>query len=246
MLGLPPCRPDLKTIDEISNTIGSQVQRFTVEDLERMNKERRQAGGTVMKYEDFIASPHGQVNDKLPPWAVTALETQTPPAPFAPSREGERPQSLKGIKVLELCRIIAGPCIGRILAEYGADVLKVTSPNLPDVPWFQVDVNMGKHAADIDLKTPDGREVFEKLLDEADVVLDGYRPGAIEKLDYGPPALVERGIKRGKGYVYVNENCFGYEGEWAYRAGWQQIADCVSLQTSFNSLAQAYTDRQTR
>lgn len=229
MIGLPPFRPDLKTIGEISDAIESHVQRFTVEELEQMNKERRQAGVTAMKYEDFIATSHGQVNNKLPPWAITTLETETPPAPFAPVPEGEKPQILRGTKVLELCRIIAGPCIGRILAEYGADVLKVTSPNLPDVPWFQVDVNMGKHAAEIDLKTPQGREVFEKLLEEADIVLDGYRPGAIEKLGYGPQALAERGLKRGKGYVYVNENCFGYQGEWAYRAGWQQIADCVSV-----------------
>jgi crotonobetainyl-CoA:carnitine CoA-transferase CaiB-like acyl-CoA transferase len=58
---------------------------------------------------------------------------------------------LEGIKVLELCRIIAGPTIGRILAEYGADVLKVTGPGLSDVPFFQVDGNMGKHATEIDL-----------------------------------------------------------------------------------------------
>ncbi|OIW22878.1 CAIB/BAIF family protein [Coniochaeta ligniaria NRRL 30616] len=228
MIGLPPFRPDLKTIDAISNEIESHVQQFTIKELELMNKDRRQAGVSAMTYGDFVATPHGQVNSKLPPWAVTTLETETPPAPFSPIRDGERPRILQGIKVLELCRIIAGPCIGRILAEYGADVLKITSPNLPDVPWFQVDVNMGKHAAELDLKTPEGRQVFEKLLEEADVVLDGYRPGAIEKLGYGPQALVERGIKRGKGYVYVNENCFGYEGEWAYRAGWQQIADCVT------------------
>jgi crotonobetainyl-CoA:carnitine CoA-transferase CaiB-like acyl-CoA transferase len=50
---------------------------------------------------------------------------------------------LEGIKVLELCRIIAGPTIARILGEYVADVLKVTGPNLNDVPFFQVDGNMG-------------------------------------------------------------------------------------------------------
>ena len=130
--------------------------------------------------------------------------------------------------MLEMCRIIAGPVIGRILAEYGADVLKITSPNLSDVPFFQVDGNMGKHAAEADLKTPQGRKEFERLLAEADVILDGYRPGALEKLGYGPKSLAELAKKRGKGYVYVNENCFGYEGEWAGRAGWQQIADCVS------------------
>lgn len=128
---------------------------------------------------------------------------------------------------MELCRIIAGPTVTRILAEYGADVLKITSPNLPDVPFFQVDGNMGKHAADLDLKTEAGRQEFEKLLADVDVIVDGYRPDALEKLGYGPKAMAAMAEKRGKGIVYVNENCFGYEGEWAGRAGWQQIADCV-------------------
>lgn len=164
------------------------------------------------------------MNIQLPPWSVDNLENSTPPQPLP--RTGDR-RVLSGVKVLELCRIIAGPVIGRILAEYGADVLKITSPNLSDVPFFQVDGNMGKHAAELDLKTPEGRESFEQLLAEADVVLDGYRPGALEKLGYGPKAMAELAQRRGKGFVYVNENCFGYEGEWAGRPGWQQIADCV-------------------
>ena len=118
--------------------------------------------------------------------------------------------------------------ITRILAEYGADVLKITSPNLSDVPFFQVDGNMGKHAADLDLKTDAGRKIFEELLADADVVVDGYRPGALEKLGYGCTRLTELAKARGKGIVYVQENCFGHEGEWADRPGWQQIADCVS------------------
>lgn len=137
-----------------------------------------------------------------------------------------------------MCRIIAGPTVTRILAEYGADVLKITSPSLSDVPFFQVDGNMGKHAADLDLKSEAGRKEFEKLLDDVDVIVDGYRPGALDKLGYGAEAMAALAHKRGKGIVYVNENCFGYEGEWAGRAGWQQIADCVSI--LFNSPQKAY------
>lgn len=133
-----------------------------------------------------------------------------------------------------MCRIIAGPTVTRILAEYGADVLKITSPNLSDVPFFQVDGNMGKLAADLDLKTENGRKEFEKLLDDVDVIVDGYRPGALDKLGYGAEAMAALAKKRGKGIVYVNENCFGYEGEWAGRAGWQQIADCVSYQIQYS------------
>lgn len=62
---------------------------------------------------------------------------------------------------------------------------------------------MGKHAAELDLKTEDGRRCFETLLTDVDIVVDSYRPGAIEKLDYGPQALAEMAKQRGKGIVYL-------------------------------------------
>jgi hypothetical protein len=210
-----------------------------------MNAARRQAGVPALKHEDFIKTEHvstyihgvqetmkltrdqGKTNMALPPWSVENLESETPKCPLT-LNSSQPTRILAGIKVLELCRIIAGPIITRILGEYGADVLKITSPNLSDVPFFQVDGNMGKHAAELDLKSSEGRAEFDRLLAEADVVVDGYRPGALEKLGYGATALTELAKKRGKGFVYVNENCFGYEGEWAGRPGWQQIADCVS------------------
>ncbi|RAH73476.1 CAIB/BAIF family enzyme [Aspergillus aculeatinus CBS 121060] len=227
MIGLEGQRPDLTDYEEIIKVIESHVQKYSAAELEEMNKERRQAGVTAFKYEDFIQTPHGKLNVQEPAWKVTRLSGDLPPTPFPASRSGSK-RILEGVKVLELCRIIAGPTVARILSEYGADVLKITSPKLSDVPFFQVDGNMGKHAADLDLKSEDGRRQFEELLADADVLVDGYRPGALEKLGYGPDALAALAEKRGKGIVVVNENCFGYEGEWAGRPGWQQIADCVS------------------
>jgi hypothetical protein len=163
---------------------------------------------------------------------VSSLEGVSPPAPFTPTNLGctlnNTSQPLSGIRVLELCRIIAGPSIGRTLAEYGASVMKITSPDLPDVPFFQVDGNVGKHCCDIDLKSVSGRKTFEELLQSADVILNGYRPGALEKLGYGPQEIIKKVRHRGKGIVYVTENCFGPSGEWSGRPGWQQIADCVT------------------
>ncbi|KAL4997900.1 CoA-transferase family III domain-containing protein [Aspergillus recurvatus] len=226
MIGLQGHRPDLTDYEEIIKVIESHVQKYSAAELEEMNKERRQAGVTAFKYEDFIKTPHGQLNVQQPPWKVTKLPGDLPPTPFP--ADGGSKKILKGVKVLELCRIIAGPTVARILTEYGADVLKITSPHLSDVPFFQIDGNMGKHAADLDLKTPEGREIFETLLADADVLVDGYRPGALDRLGYGASALAALAERRGKGIVYVNENCFGYEGEWAGRPGWQQIADCVT------------------
>ncbi|KAJ4862583.1 coA-transferase family III domain-containing protein [Trichoderma breve] len=224
MIGLEPYRPDLATHEDIVQTIESAVKRFTVDELEELNAQNRQAGIKAYTHAEFLKTPHGKTNMSLPPWSVESLEDKTPQIPL----QTKDNRLLSGIKVLELCRIIAGPTITRILGEYGAEVIKVTAPYLSDVPFFQVDGNMGKRATDLDLKSAEGREAFEKLLAEADVVVDGYRPGAIAKLGYGPKQLSELAIKRGKGFVYVNENCFGYEGEWASRPGWQQISDCVT------------------
>lgn len=251
MIGLEPFRPDLESHEDIVRVIEGAVTKYSTAELEELNAKNRQAGVPALKHEDFLKTPHvgcvfdtwildliadteiaraqGKTNIELQPWTVESLETETPKVPLSPSSPGQKCRPLEGIKVLELCRIIAGPVITRILGEYGADVLKITSPNLSDVPFFQVDGNMGKHAAELDLKTPEGREKFEVLLAEADVVVDGYRPGALERLGYGAASLTKLAKERGKGFVYVNENCFGYEGEWANRPGWQQIADCVSF-----------------
>ncbi|KAJ5342503.1 CoA-transferase family III [Penicillium brevicompactum] len=218
MIGLEGERPDLNDYEDIIKVIEEKTQQYTITELEEMNKERRQAGVTAYKYDDFIKTPHGKLNVEEPAWKVSKLPGDLPPTPFPATRNGSK-KILEGVKVLEMCRIIAGPTVTRILAEYGADVLKITSP---------IDGNMGKHAADLDLKSEAGRKEFEKLLDDVDVIVDGYRPGALDKLGYGAEAMAALAHKRGKGIVYVNENCFGYEGEWAGRAGWQQIADCVT------------------
>ncbi|TKA70291.1 hypothetical protein B0A49_05571, partial [Cryomyces minteri] len=229
MIGLDGYRPDMTDYHVCIDLIESHVKQFTAAELEEMNAARRQAGVTCMKWEDFKQTSHGQALLQEPPWRLQTLESASPPAPFPFARSHiSKPQILAGIKVLELCRIIAGPSIGRGLAEYGADVLKVTSPHLSDVPFFQVDGNVGKHASDLDLKSPKDRQIFEELLQSADVVLDGYRPGSLERLGYGPKQIVELTKHRNRGIVYVAEDCFGHVGEWAGRPGWQQIADCVT------------------
>ncbi|KAJ8065075.1 hypothetical protein OCU04_005788 [Sclerotinia nivalis] len=231
MIGLEAYRPDLTEYRECIDVIEKHVKQYTAAELEVMNAEIHQAGVTALKWEDFKNTSHGQTLLGLPPWQLDRLQDDSPPCPFpdvAPATSSSKPQVLSGIRVLELCRIIAGPAMGRTLAEYGAQVIKVTSPNLSDVPFFQVDGNTGKHTADIDLKTPNGRVTFEELLKSADVILDGYRPGALERLGYGPEKIVKLVEGRGKGIIYVSEDCFGYQGEWAGRPGWQQIADCVT------------------
>lgn len=225
MIGLPAYDETQTEYKQIVKTIGDAVAKFTAEELEDMNAERRQAGTTCFTQEEFLQSSHGKTIAAEPYWETETLESSSPAVPFPPAT---KPQILSGFKVVEMCRIIAGPTITRILAEYGAQVIKVTSANLSDVPFFQVDGNMGKHTTNLDLKTEAGRAQFEELIADADIIVDGYRTNALAKLGFGPHDFAKRGEARGKGYIYVSENCYGFKGEWAHRPGWQQIADCVS------------------
>lgn len=232
MIDLPPFCPDLTDYGQCIKTIESAVKRFSTAELESRNQRFRQAGTAVLTQEQYRETPHGRIMSSLPPFTVRPLELSTPPTPFAQSEDMNHLQCLTGIRVIELCRVIAGPTIGRSLAAHGASVLKVTSPQLPDVPFFQLDVNAGKHTTSLHLKHAADRAIFDALLATADVIIDGYRPSVITRLGYSPEALAAKAAQRGRGIVYVAEDCFGGSGvpgaEWADRAGWQQIADCVT------------------
>lgn len=241
MIGLEGHRPDVTDYHECIDLIESHIKKYSAAELEEMNAKHRQADVTCLKYEEFKKTEYGRSKLNLPPWTLENMESSTPPVPFAarPSAH-DKPQPLAGIRVLELCRIIAGPVIGRTLAEYGADVMKITAPHLSDVPFFQVDGNMGKHAAELDLRDPTSRQIFESLLQTADVIIDGYRPGSLDRLGYGPTKILELIRPRKKGIVYISESCFGAlppsaneaaDSEalkWSQRPSWQQIADCVT------------------
>lgn len=233
MLGLPPYLTGPATYRQCIQTIESAVKRLSVSELEHRNQQGGQAGAPALTQHEFRQTAHGEALATIPPFTQRPLETLSPPAPF-PAGEAQpgTAQCLDGIRVIELCRIIAGPTIGRSLAAHGASVLKVTSAQLPDVPFFQVDVNTGKHTTSLHLKEPHDRAIFEALLTTADVIIDGYRPGALANLGYAPEHLAAQAARRGRGIVYVAEDCFGGldvpGAEWARRPGWQQIADSVT------------------
>ncbi len=142
-----------------------------------------------------------------------------PPCPFP---QGARP--LDGVRVLDLTRIIAGPACCRILAAHGADVLLVTSPNLPAIPALVIDTGRGKRAASLDLRAPPDRQSFERLLRGADVFVQSYRPGGLTALGYGPGSLA---LMR-PGIVTASLTAYGDRGPWADRRGFDSLVQTAS------------------
>ena len=134
------------------------------------------------------------------------------------------PGVLEGIRVLDLCIILAGPTCGRTLSEYGADVIKVDPEHrVPGLtPWL--DVGRGKRSVCLNITKPAGLEAFYRLVDTSDVLLQGFRKGVAERLGIGYEQLSERN----PGIVYASINAFGQEGDWAMRPGFDQNAQAAT------------------
>ncbi|WP_413101674.1 CoA transferase [Streptomyces sp. Inha503] len=144
------------------------------------------------------------------------------PTGGASTATGALPAS--GVRVLDLTRVIAGPVATRTLALLGADVLRIDSPRLPEDPDAHADTGFGKRSAALDLAAPEDRRTFEALLADADVVVTGYRPGALDRFGLAPDALLERH----PGLVVAQLCAWGWSGPWAGRRGFDSLVQAAT------------------
>jgi crotonobetainyl-CoA:carnitine CoA-transferase CaiB-like acyl-CoA transferase len=183
------------------------------------------AGGVVAmmrSHDEWLALPHARALAELPLISIEKIGYAAP----RPWPAGDRP--IAGVRVLDLSRVIAGPVAGRTLAAHGADVLLISSPNLPAIPWLTIDNGRGKLTSFVDLKTEQGRDTMRGLLAQADIFSQGYRPSSIAALGLSP----EEAAKISPGIVYVSLSAYGHAGSFA---------DSWSQRRGFDSLVQAAT-----
>ncbi|MEU1406144.1 CoA transferase [Streptomyces sp. NPDC005728] len=127
-----------------------------------------------------------------------------------------------GLRVLDLTRVLAGPVATRTLALLGADVLRVDAPQLPELADQHADTGFGKRSATLDLAAD--RDTFEELLAAADVVVTGYRPGALDRFGLSPQALAERR----PGLVVAQVSAWGAYGPWDGRRGFDSLVQVAT------------------
>ncbi|MET8245552.1 CoA transferase [Streptomyces sp. NPDC005202] len=139
-----------------------------------------------------------------------------------PPAEGAPLLPASGLRVLDLTRVIAGPVATRTLALLGADVLRVDAPRLPELADQHADTGFGKRSATLDLAAD--RAAFEELLAEADVVVTGYRPGALDRFGLSPEALAERR----PGLVVAQLSAWGGYGPWGGRRGFDSLVQVAT------------------
>nr|MBP8175318.1 CoA transferase [Sphaerotilus sp.] len=142
---------------------------------------------------------------------------------------------LAGIRVIDYTHFLAGPYLTRCLAALGAEVIKIERPTSGDAgrdhPYFIqgqsgyfLQQNMGKEGVCINIKDPRGLEMMHKLVRSADVFVENYRPGALEKLGLGYEKLAEQN----PGLVYCSISAYGHTGPDSHRPGFGLIAEAKS------------------
>lgn len=200
------------------DSVSAAVARWNADDLESAIARARACGGKVRSREEWLAHPQGAYLATRPVVEITRI-ADGPPEPLPP---GDRP--LSGIRVLDLTRILAGPTSARTLAEHGADVLMVAAEDTPQVPEFVRDLSHGKRSTFLDLRQAADVATLTDLAREADIFVNGYRPGRLAERGFGLDDLV----KLRPGIINVSINCFGSGGPFADRGGWEQVAQSVT------------------
>ncbi len=195
------------------SAVQSALDGWRAEALETAAAEAGLVATASRSFAEWDEHPQGRAVAGLPLFNIDRIG-DAPPQPLGP---GDRP--LSGIRVLDLTRVIAGPVCGRTLAAHGADVLLVTAAHLPSMGHLVVDTGRGKLSTQIDLREPGGREALAGLLRDADVVVQGYRPGAIASHGFGP----QEAARIRPGILYVSLCAYGHEGPWSGRRGFDSL-----------------------
>ena len=149
----------------------------------------------------------------------------------APPTVGAGP--LQGLRVVEICSTIAGPACARLLADFGADVVKIEPPegdpvrqmgaHVGDVSLYAASILRNKRSIALDLKTAQGREIAQELIARADIVVENNRPGVMERLGLGYEAM----SARNPGLVMVRISGYGQTGPYSERPGYGAICEAV-------------------
>jgi crotonobetainyl-CoA:carnitine CoA-transferase CaiB-like acyl-CoA transferase len=200
------------------DSVAKAVAKWDALDLEAAIDEARVCGGMVRTNDEWRAHLHGKALAAKPIVEIIRIGDSDP----EPLPRGGRP--LSGIRALDLTRILAGPMAARTLAEHGADVLMVTAERLPQIPEHVLDTNHGKRSCFLDLTQRDDAARMRALVKGADVFSQGYRPGMIGKLGFGP----EEVARLRPGIIYASINCYGAGGPFSHRGGWEQVAQTMT------------------
>ena len=217
LLGLP------EGPDTDRDAVAEALTRWDAEAFEQAATDAGLVVAALRTFDEWDAHPQSAALAAQPLVAIERIG-DAPPLSLPTLRFDSRP--LTGMRVLDLTRILAGPFCGRTLAAYGADVLLVNAPHLPNIEAI-ADLSRGKLSAFADLRIEAGRDALRGVLREAEVFVQGYRPGALAALGFAPEAVAS--VR--PGVVTVSLSAYGETGPWAGKRGFDSL---VQTATGFN------------
>ncbi len=205
-------------VDAERAAVEAAVATWNGDDLETAIVAAGGVSAVMRSRAEWISHPQGA---KVASEPLVAWLNARPALPKTWRPSANRP--LAGVRVLDLTRVLAGPVATRTLAGFGADVLRIDPPEWQE-PNVVPDITLGKCCARLDLKEAEARRVFEQLLVGADVLVHGYRPGALDGLGFGEawrkstaPHLID-----------VSLDAYGWTGPWAMRRGFDSLVQMSS------------------
>ena len=193
--------------------LSRQVARWQAEALEQAIVDAGGCAAQMRSEQQWRQHPQGQAvgEEPLISWRRgSSARERSWPMPAA------RP--LLGVRVLDLTRVIAGPVATRFLASLGAEVLRLDPPGWRE-PSLDEEMSCGKRRAEVDFKTATGRETLRELLQQADVLVHGYRADALEQLGFDG----ETRARLSPGLVDISLNAWGWRGPWRNRRGFDSL-----------------------
>ena len=214
--------------------VRAALRHWRAQDFEQAAAERGLVVSALRSFAQWDAHLQGMAIAAQPLMQFERMG-DAPTIALPPILDSDRP--LKGLRVLDLTRIIAGPVGGRTLAAYGADVMLVNAPHLPNIESI-MDTSRGKLSAQVDLRQADDRIAMDALVKGSHVLVQGYRPGGLAQMGYGPAQLAS---KR-SGIVVISLSAHSAVGPWAQRRGFDSL---VQTATGFNDAEAAVVGSDT-
>ena len=200
--------------------IEAALQSWTAKDFEEAAAKAGLVVAAVRSFSEWDEHPQGKAVASLPLISIERIG-DAPARALVPLMATDRP--LHGVRVLDLTRVLAGPVAGRTLAAYGADVMLVNAPHLPNIDSI-AETSRGKLSAHVDLRVASGRAELAQLVRGCHIFVQGYRPGALAGLGLAPQdtALLCPGI------VHVSLSAYGHIGPWSTRRGFDSLVQAAT------------------
>lgn len=207
--------------DATRQDVAEKMVEWASEDLEAAVFQMGAVMLALRSFEEWDKLPQAKAVADFP---ITIRRKNVSAPHKSITRSHDQDKCLRGLRVVEMSRVIAAPVAGRVLAAHGANVIWITSPTLPDLPDLDRDLARGKRTVQLDIKKPEDKTKLIELIKDADVFIQGYRPGSLAAQGFSATDLLEINPN----LIIGNLSAWGPDGPWSNKRGFDSLVQTCS------------------